>query len=776
MNKSRRIGRQVVALAASGFVAVLGFSTAFGQAAALSGTESVQETALSEIIVTAQRREERSLDVPIAITTVNGPTLINAHIDNYLDLGQVVPGVVIGRTGSFVQPSIRGISTQASGAGGENNVSTYVNGFYRPFQGSLLMGLDNIVQVDVLKGPQGTLFGRNATGGAVMIQTQDPTAAPRGQAAVQFGSFNDFRFSGDYSGPINDQTSFAISGDKHSSNNYYTDYATGTPSAPIDDYDVGFKLKYQPTEKFSLILSYDNSYRSDASPFMYEFVAWQAAKAPPYAPSTFTSTQQNVTSLTVPSQLVNRFTSTGAKAVLKTPIGDLNSYTNYQTNSTKTNFDYDGSPVEFQEIYQDEAGHALQQEINLVSHPGRVVDYTVGAYYYHLNDDYRYFHGYFGLPAGVIGVPPNSANPSTATANWVQVWPSGRPAIKVNSEAGYADATWNVSDVLHLTGGVRYTTEKQTAYGTVLSAVESATFDDTTPRAVIRYDLDAHSNVYASYSQGFKSGTFNIFAPPFAPVLPEKLTAYEVGYKSAHDRWSFDAATFYYDYKDMQVTSIVAPAGGTPFLETTNAAKSKIYGAEMQSIFEPIDQLRVRASVAYTHARYDQFNSYSPALPNVVTRKQTTICTPAVVGPPAVPAQPCTTDLSGQQLLRAPDWTANLGLDYTWQPSIGAITASSNASYTSSFMPTTADWALNPNNIVNNIIQPSNQGKRYATPAYTLVTFNLSWHPTAATSVSVFATNAFNAQYLIVANGNGNGSFQQWGEPRTFGGRLTYKF
>jgi iron complex outermembrane receptor protein len=764
------------ALVAGAITAVLGTSTVFGQAASPNTAVAATGVGLDEIVVTAQRRTERSLDVPIAITTLGGPLLVAARIEDYQQLGQLVPGVVIGRTGSFVQPSIRGISTQASGAGGENNVSTYIDGFYMPFQGSLLMGLDNVTQVDVLKGPQGTLFGRNATGGAVMIQTQDPTPTSRGQAAVQFGSFNDLRFSGDYSGPINDQLSFAVSGDKRSSDNYFRDYATGQPSAPIDDADVGFKLKYQPTDKFSLILSYKNSYRSDASPFMYEFVAYQAAKAPPYAPNTFTSTAQNVTSLTVPSSIVNRFTTTGAKATLDTPIGDVNSYTNYQTNNSRTNFDYDGSPVEFQEIYQDENGHALQQEINLVSHPGRVLDYTAGAYYYHLDDNYRYFHGYFGLPAGVIGVPPNKANPSTATANWVQVWPSGRPGIIVNSEATYADVTWNITGALHLTGGLRYTTEKQTAYGTVLTAIQDATFKDTTPRVVVRYDLDPHSNVYASYSQGFKSGTFNIFSPPFTPVAPEKLNAYEVGYKAAHDRWSFDAATFYYDYKDMQVTSIVAPAGGTPFLQTTNAAKSKIYGAEMQSIFEPIDRLRVRASVSYTHARYDQFDSYAPALPNVVTGLQTTICTPASAGPPVVAAQPCKTNLAGQQLLKAPDWTANLGFDYTWLPSIGPITAGANAAYTSSFMPTTADWALNPNNVVNNIIQPSNQGKRFATPAYTLVTLNVTWNATKDLAVSAFIANALNEQYLIVANGNGNGAFQEWGEPRSFGGRVEYKF
>lgn len=768
MTKLRQVYVQLALFAAAGFAGILSSSIAFSQAAPQSTiADATQGAALSEIIVTAQRREERSLDVPIAITTVSAPTLISAHIDDYLDLGQIVPGVVIGRTGSFVQPSIRGISTEASGAGGENNVATYIDGFYMPFQGTLLMGLDNLTQIDVLKGPQGTLFGRNATGGAVLIQTQDPTPTPRGQVMYQFGSFNDQRFAGDYSGPINDQISFEVSGDKHTSNNYFTDWATGSPSAPIDDYDVGFKLKYQPTDKLKVILSYSNNYRSDASPFMYEFVAYQAAKAPPYDPSTYTSTQQNVTSLTVPSQIINRFTNTGAKATLDTPIGDVNSYTNYQTNNTKSNFDYDGSPVEYEEVYQDENGHAFQQEINLVSHPG-VLDYTVGAYYYHLNDGYEYFHLYFGLPAGVIGVPPNGAIPSTASAPWIQVWPYGRPAIKVNSEAAYGDLTWNVTDALHVTGGLRYTDEKQTAYGTVLTAVQSATFNDTTPRAVVRYDLNANSNVYASYSQGFKSGTFNIFSPPFTPVQPEKLDAYEVGYKSAHERWSFDADTYYYNYKDMQVTSIVAPAGGTPYLETTNAAKSEIYGIEVQSTFEPIDHLRVRASAAWTHARYVQFDNYSPALPNVVTGLQTTIC--------AAPSTPCQSNLSGQQLLKAPDWTANLGFDYTWYPSIGSITASSNAAYTSSFMPTSADWALNPSNVVNDIIQPSDQGKRFATPAYTLVTFNLTWHPTSAMSVSAFVTNAFNAQYLIVANGNGNGVFQEWGEPRTFGGRIGYKF
>jgi iron complex outermembrane receptor protein len=728
-------------------------------------SENAGPPTLETVMVTAQRRSEESVNVPIAITSVSEDTLTTAQIFNYSDLGQVVPGLVVGRTGAFTQPELRGITTQASGAGGENNVATYLDGFYLPFQGSLLDDLNNVTSIDVLKGPQGTLYGRNSTGGAVMINTQNPTADSRGMLAVQGGSFDELRASADYSGPINDQLSFDVHSYKRNSNNYFTDWATGNPSAPINNFGVGGKLKYQPSSDFSLLLSYDYFSRQDPSPFMYEFVQYQAALAPPYPPNSYASTAQNITSLSVPTHVNELFATYGAHAIWNTPIGDFNSYSNYQTNQTKENFDFDGSPNEAEEIYQHERGYAIQQEFNLVSHPGRAIDYTVGAYYFHLYDKYDYFYGYFGLPAGVIGVPPSSAIPPTATAPWVQVWPFGRPGIKVDSYAGYADLTWNMTSNLHLTGGVRYTNEPQTAYGTVVADVEKATYSAWTPRAVLRFDVDPHSNIYASFSQGFKSGTFNIFAPPFSPVQPERLNAYEVGYKTLRSWWSFDAATYYYKYSNMQVTAVVTDQG-TPFLETTNAARSEIYGVEAQFVGELTSKLRLRASAAWVHARYDQYDTFSPTLPNLATGLLTTICG----------ATPCVSNLAGQRLLRSPDYTANLGIDYTWVVRTAPITASVNIAYTSSYTPTSPDWNWNFNNVVNNVVQPSNTGMRFATPAYTLTNFNLKWQLRNDMALSAFVTNAFNQSYLNSYGATGDGVYKEWGQPRAYGGRIEYKF
>jgi iron complex outermembrane receptor protein len=732
---------------------------------AQTASEDAGPQTLETVMVTAQRRSEQAVNVPIAITSVSAETLTNAQIYDFSELGELVPGVVIGRTGAFTQPEIRGISTQASGAGGENNVGTYLDGFYQAFQGSLLNDLDNVTGIDVLKGPQGTLFGRNSTGGAIMINTQAPTAEPRGTLAVQGGSFDELRASADYSGPINDQLSFDVHTYKRNSNNYFTDWATGNPSAPINNFGIGGKLKYQPSSDFTLLLSYDYRSRQDPSPFMYEFVQYQAAAAPPYPANSYTSTAQNVTSLSVPTHVNELFASYGAHAIWNTPIGDFNSYSNYQSNQTKENFDFDGSPNEAEEIYQHERGYAIQQEFNLVSRPGQVVDYTVGVYYYHLDDKYDYFYGYFDLPAGVIGVPPASAIPSTAVAPWVQVWPFGRPGVKVDSYAGYGDLTWNLGDRLHVTGGVRYTNEPQTAYGTVLGDDRKATYSAWTPRAVVRFDLDAHSNVYASFSQGFKSGTFNIFAPPFNPVQPERLNAYEVGYKTLQNWWSLDAATYYYNYKDMQVTAVVTDQG-TPFLETTNAARSEIYGVEAQFVGELNSQLHVRASAAWVHARYVQYDTFSPSLPDQATGLLTTVCG----------ATPCVSNLAGQRLLRAPDYTANLGLDYSWLVRSAPVTASVNIAYTSAYTPTSPDWNWNYSNVVNNIVQPANSGMRFATPAYTLTNFNLKWQVRNDLALSAFVTNAFNQSYLNSYGATGDGVYKEWGPPRAYGARIEYKF
>ncbi|MFV0276110.1 MAG: TonB-dependent receptor plug domain-containing protein [Parahaliea sp.] len=139
---------------------------------------TAQNMQLEEVVVTAQKREEALEDVPISITAVTGQQLENAGITNVRDLPKIVPGLRIDQQGPFTQPTIRGVGSSTAGAGMTSNVATYIDGFYVPSQLGTSMEFLNIQSIQVLKGPQGTLFGRNATGGAILLQTTNPSYEP----------------------------------------------------------------------------------------------------------------------------------------------------------------------------------------------------------------------------------------------------------------------------------------------------------------------------------------------------------------------------------------------------------------------------------------------------------------------------------------------------------------------------------------------------------------------------------------------------------------------
>ena len=165
-------------------------------------TPAVENGRQQDIIVTAQRRSERLEDIPASISVVTQEALQAVGITRFQDLGHSVPGLQIARTGIFSQPSIRGISTLIAGGGFENNIAFYMDGFYEPNPLATNGDLTNLKSVEVLKGPQGTLYGRNATGGAILVNTLDPTTTPEGSFSAEYGRFNNLAFSGYLAGPI----------------------------------------------------------------------------------------------------------------------------------------------------------------------------------------------------------------------------------------------------------------------------------------------------------------------------------------------------------------------------------------------------------------------------------------------------------------------------------------------------------------------------------------------------------------------------------------------
>ena len=187
-------------------------------AAALSGwsvgaeAQSTDATTLNEIVVTAQRRAERIEDVPMSITAILPDAAEARGIRNVQDLGQAVAGVQVNFQGAYTYPSVRGVTSLTTGVGFENNVALYIDGFYQPDAVAVNADFANIESLQVLKGPQGALYGRNATGGALLLSTLKPAKELTGKLDLRYGNFNDATVSGFISGPVNDAIRLSVAG------------------------------------------------------------------------------------------------------------------------------------------------------------------------------------------------------------------------------------------------------------------------------------------------------------------------------------------------------------------------------------------------------------------------------------------------------------------------------------------------------------------------------------------------------------------------------------
>jgi len=412
----------------------------------------------------------------------------------------------------------------------------------------------------------------------------------------------------------------------------------------------------------------------------------------------------------------------------------LTSYTSWRRDTNDLDVDLDGSAtIEAVNVVWRTDQKTFQQEFNLASTGDGPLSWVAGLYYF--NDDYRRDD----IPGNIIGVPTTAQITTTTEAASV-----------------FGDLSYAATDALTLTFGARYNAETKTGSFRAPLAGTATTFNrgeadysNVSPRAIARYALDADSNVYASWSRGFKSGTFNTTAVTVAPTDPEQLDAYEVGYKISRSRFSFDTAAFYYDWQDIQVARFdpTIPGGNIIF----NAAAAEIYGAEAQVTWRATDRLTLRANGAYTHGEYTDF-------PDAI------VSAPSVPGSATALNVTTVQDWSGTQLIRAPEFTANLGLDYVQPTSIGEFQLSANVYYTSDYLPNTArENALTG--------RPD-----LVAPAYALVNLTASYAPTDRLTLSAYARNLFDKSYLLATDASAYGTWRLYGEPRVIGVKAALTF
>ena len=693
-----------------------------------SNSDSSKGT-LEEITVTAQKRSERLVDVPISVTVADAAQLENAGIQGFQDLDQIAVGTKINRVGVYIQPSIRGITTQVVGVGQENNVAVYVDGFYQPSQVGINTDFDNIQSVQVLKGPQGTLFGRNATGGAILIDTLDPSFTPTGKVSVSYGRFNETIGQAYFSDGLTDTLAFNISAYSKVSDGYIKDIA-GFDSDPIEDKSARAKLLFKPNDVLRVTGIFEYSKVSDATALDDTYVDRQLAAI--IDPTTPIATAPNKTSINFAPISRTETTTGGLKTEYDFGPAKLTSYTRYSHELGFINFDLDGSKLA---IFAQQLATRLNSATQ---------EFDLGGSSTHWDWVTGLFGSYSGAQYFNNIVLVNGAENLYSLPSNSELW--------TRAAAAFADATYHFDNAISVTGGVRYSWERRTflfADPDTAVLVDHATksWDAVTPRAVVRYEFTPGSNVYASFSKGFKSGTFNTTSADATPVNPENVKAYEVGFKTARGAMEFDTAAYYYDYKDLQVSTLTIVNGNQEQANLSNAAVAKIYGLEAQLSVAATQELSLSVAAAYNHARYTSYTNASvfPPEGNILNNS-----TPAVQ------------DWSGLRIIGAPDWTANVGFQYTHPTAIGAAAIGGNVYFSSEYAPT-ADDRLNGT-------------YRYEQGGYALVNLNASLAPDTHWKVWLFSRNLTNRYVKVNDSGNPFGDAVVYAPPRTYGIKVQYSF
>ena len=636
---------------------------------------------LAEVVVTAERREQSLQRTAVPVTAVSGQELTKRNIVSMDQLTQVVPALQAQQgTGPYTSVIVRGITTAVVNVFGDPSVAVNMDGVYLARPTSLHGLFYDLDRVEVLKGPQGTLYGRNATGGAVNLVSRQPTYSLGGDLMAEYGNYNEFVSSGDLNVPLAKTLAARVAFQTVRHDGYFSD-GTGDE----DQQAVRLSLRADPTETLKLLLRADYAHEDDrgqgataycsvASPAPVNSVGAPCpATGGFYGPSPWTSIVAQSHALTppglvpLPDTAFNKGTHWGVSE--ETDWKVLEGTLTFLPAFRSDDVDY-LSPVAGGMIREIEHSHQTSAELRFASRTDQPLRYILGGYIFN------------GATSG------NAVyDAQTAGVNPVQ-------ALSVSdfTYAVFGQATWAVTSRLRLAGGVRYTYERKKTnsqnaiytYFTPQAAplvpptafqvfgfptVGSKSWDQTNWKAGIEFDVAPKSLLYANVSTGFKAGGFYFNPIPGAPNTydPEKVTAYTVGLKNRFfdDRVQLNLEAFDMEYTGQQIATLLFAQLGPaliPYFPNQNSGKARIRGGEVEGQFLVTPNTLLSGDVQYIDAKYKSL-VYQSGVPAPV-------CPSTLVPPPNGPV--FSIDCSGRPELMTPEWTINLGAEQTFPLSGGA--------------------------------------------------------------------------------------------------------
>ena len=714
-----------------------------------SPTTDLGGSQVEEVVVTAQRRAEPLQSVPIAVTATTAAQLEQAGITSTEELPLLTPGLSVAQTAGYEQPRIRGVGSTVDGPGFESPVATYVDGVYMTAAPASLMTLNDISRVEVLKGPQGTLFGRNATGGLIQVITKDPEQTPSADVRVTYANYQDATADAYVTGGI----AHSLAADlavryERQGQGWGTNLGTGNPVGWVPhDFAARTKWLFEPAEGTTLRLSVDYENRASSRQAQepvgrfYPIPFDNPAFGGPFRQGGHYDIDTNLEPLM-------KLQGGGASLQVNQSFGSvaLQSITAYRKSNFDLTLDVDYVPVPVTSLYDLARNDQFSEELQLSStDPGRL-KWVAGLFYFYSDDknDPEY-----------IDFGPTFASPVTLTPVRVSVLDKQL----TDSYAGYAQATYEILPATNLTLGGRYTRESKRLSGVSdfliagnLAATtplpnpasgisDELTFNRFNYRVALDHKITSDILGYVSYSTGFKSGGFNLNLPTDPPYKPEAIGAAEVGLKTKlfDRRVRLNTSGYYYTYTNLQVGRYI-----NSNTSIYNGPRAKIYGFDFDGEFVVSKPLSLTAGLAYTHARFASFPVADSVIP--------------VAGCVPAPGSFCSGSATGKTLPFTPEVTFNVGADYRVDLPGGSLLALNATYYFSS------RFYGAPDNI-------SYQ------PSYGLVNAAVTWSdPSGHFSARVWGKNLANALYTTTILESTTGNAFSYGDPRTYGLTLRYQF
>lgn len=712
---------------------------------------------IEEIVVTSQHREEKLKNVPIAITAATAEQMQAQGVTDAFDIGKITPSFSTNREVGFGTPFMRGVGTTNVLAGDEPSVATYIDGFYQGLGIAAQLPFNNVERVEVLKGPQGTLYGRNAVGGLVNIVTRKPSADTGVEGSVGYGNYDTFSSNAYVTGALGEHVAadFAVT-QQDQSEGYSRELNTGKHFGTNDYVALRSKLLFDLGDTDTLLIGFDYANSKDNT-------ANVNSPAPGSLPLEhgegvlYGQKRSEFAANIDPRFDVKQF---GATATLDLDFDSSHfvSLTQYRRLKAIYNVEGDGTssdgtlvttqlgvtpglpadspltpqtivPASFYYISKQSIPYFFTQEFQLLSKDAGPFKWITGSYVQASQDGYDPLNLYFSTQAPALA----SIDRDQATL----------------ALAAFAQGTYTFDNGLSITEGARYSAERKSIDGTVsqlngdggydsFGGEQSTWFRSFTFRLAADYHVNEDLMIYGTVNKGFKSGLFNEQNIGEPAIKPETLYAYEIGFKAnPNGMLRLDGSVYYYDYNDLQ--TFVVGSDGLSHLQ--NAGGARMYGAELTLEAAPMRGLSLRGGVGLEHATYTDFADAEVFLPS-----------------PSGGNYPVSEDVSGNDVIRTPKFTGNAGASYTFDVG-GAGYAALNASiaYSGRYA-----WDV---------------GNQFHQGGYALVDLSAKYTTTNDRwSLTLWGKNVTDKEYLVYRNITQRFDAVAWGNPATYGATVGFKF